>query len=189
MIIQSATLALFLSLALTLSSWSLFDSWELGVRLSAFASSLVFLACGVGQWRIVQETAQGEIVRARYIAPRVERIVEHRLVEREESHALPALIASPTRSIVYNANGIAHDLQLAPEADDSTIRVRHMLDLAIQLNGRESTAFPSVRAMEGAGMIYAEYDAAKRAIESHVERNKNGHRVCGGTLGTLRDKC
>lgn len=168
--------------------WMLVSTWDVGVslRVSIAPAALVLTLCGILEYNVYLKLVKGREERAAWypVLP-VERIVEYAL---PTPLAVPSLNTGTTqRSIVLNANGASHTLALTPEPSTDALRVRAMLDVALSLPTRDPSRFPSVRAMERAGVAYAEYDAVLELIADKVLRTQSGIRVASGTVRELRD--
>lgn len=161
---------------------TVFDAWEVGARLGGLASAFWCAYAALGEYHVLRHTAQSQIERVRYRPLIVERIVEHALVS-PTFPPVPSLNTENTRSIVLNANGEQTHLTL-----DTPSPLAAFLDTCISLVGRDSTRFPTVRALERAGVKYVEYDAFLSQLGTRVSRTNRTPTLVRETLGELRDE-
>lgn len=181
MILPTLLLSAFSALSLILVMGTVFDAWEVGVRLGGLASAFWCAYAGVGQYYVLKHTAQSQIERVRYRPLIVERIVEHALVS-PALPPVPSLNTGETRSIVLNANGEQTHLTL-----DTPSPLVTFLDACISLVGRDSVRFPTVRALERVGVKYDSYDQCLSLLGTRVSRTNRTPTLVRGTLGELRD--
>lgn len=182
MILPTLLLSAFSALSLILVMGTVFDAWEVGARLGGLASAFWCAYAALGEYHVLRHTAQSQIERVRWRPLIVERIVEHALVS-PAFPPVPSLNTGETqRSIVLNANGEQTHLTL-----DTPSPLVSFLDTCISLVGRDSTRFPTVRALEDAGVPYKQYDKMLTLLGTRVSRTNRTPTLVRGTLGELRD--
>lgn len=181
MLLPTILLSAFSALSLILAFGVLFDAWGVGIRLAGLSSAVWCAYAAWGQLHVLHHTSQSQIDRVKWRPLIVERIVEHALVE-----PIPVVSRLNTvetqRSIVLNANGVKGELTI-----DSPSPIAPFLDTCIALVGRDSTRFPTVRALERAGVKYSAYDEALSLLGTQVSRANRTPTLVAGTLGSLRD--